>query len=338
MPHPGYPRVDLVTWKLSSLAGFGTLGHLDLQFASIDKIVAGDSEPGGCNLLDGAVSGIAGRVQNVAGGIFAALAGIALTADPVHGDGERLVRLFAYRAIGHSPGLESRDYRLNRLDFLERHRRPGGFDIHQPPQRAQVARLVVDQLAILFEQPVIISAAGMLELMNRFGIKEVVFPVAPPLVESSFIQPMSGSAPARKSALVPHLGLTRYDVEVDAADSRWRSGEIFVDDLAVQAYCFEDLGAAVALNHRNAHLRDYLHYAFAYRLPEVFHCLVSCHAGDQPLLDQVVKRVKRQIRIDCRSAVSKQKGEVMHFARLARFQDQPDLSAGSLADQMMMDR
>src|SRR5262249_45810700 len=85
------------------------------------------------------------------------------------------------------------------------------------------------------------------------------------------------------------------------------------------------------------HLRDDLHYAFAYRLPEVFHCLVGCDAGDQALSDQVLKRVKCQIRIDCRGPVSKQKSEVMHLAGFARFQDQPDLSASSLSDQMMMD-
>ena len=61
--------------------------------------------------------------RHVAGRVLAALAGVALAADAVHGDGQRLVRLLADRAVRHRARLEALHDRLDRLDLLDRHRR-----------------------------------------------------------------------------------------------------------------------------------------------------------------------------------------------------------------------
>ncbi len=45
------------------------------------------------------------RLEAIA--FLAALAGVRLAADPVHGDGERRVRLAADRAVGHGAGREA---------------------------------------------------------------------------------------------------------------------------------------------------------------------------------------------------------------------------------------
>ena len=97
----GDPGIDLVAGQLAALAGLGALGHLDLQFLGVDQVVAGDAEAAGGDLLDGAVLRVAVRLRRVAGRVLAALAGVALAADAVHGDGQRLVRFLADRAVGH---------------------------------------------------------------------------------------------------------------------------------------------------------------------------------------------------------------------------------------------
>ena len=70
--------------------------------------------------------------------ILATLAGVALAADAVHGDGQRLVRFLADRAVGHGAGLEALDDALDRLDFLDRDR-IAALELQQAAQRAQVA-------------------------------------------------------------------------------------------------------------------------------------------------------------------------------------------------------
>src|SRR5262245_39274239 len=120
MAHFRNPRVNLAAGKLPPFAGFGPLRHLDLQFLGVDQIVAGDAKPARGDLLDGAVLRVAPLVRpDVALGIFTALARIALAADAIHADGERLVSLLADRTVGHRPGFKSLQDRLDRLYFLD---------------------------------------------------------------------------------------------------------------------------------------------------------------------------------------------------------------------------
>src|ERR1017187_1057069 len=91
----GNPRIDFLPRQLAALTRLGALGHLDLELSGVDEIEAGDAEPAGRDLLDRAVLRVAVPQRHVAFGVFAAFAGIALAADAVHGDGERLVRLLA---------------------------------------------------------------------------------------------------------------------------------------------------------------------------------------------------------------------------------------------------
>ena len=78
-------------------------------------------------------------IERVARRVFAAFAGVALAADAVHGDGQRLVRFLADRAVGHRAGLEALDDRFDRLDFLDRDRRCGELEIEQAAQRAELS-------------------------------------------------------------------------------------------------------------------------------------------------------------------------------------------------------
>src|SRR5262249_23107230 len=96
--HLGDPRVDLVARQLAALARLGPLRDFDLQLARVDQVHAGHAEAARRHLLDGAVLRVAVGLRLVAGRVFAALAGVALAADAVHGDRQRLVRFLADRA------------------------------------------------------------------------------------------------------------------------------------------------------------------------------------------------------------------------------------------------
>src|SRR5581483_10883396 len=126
-----------------ALAGLGALRHLDLQFSRLRQIIARDAEAPRGHLLDRAIARVAVGVERVARGVFAALAGVALAADAVHRNRERLVRLLADRAVGHRAGLEALDDLVDRLDLVDRHRLRRGLEIHQRPQRGDALGLVV---------------------------------------------------------------------------------------------------------------------------------------------------------------------------------------------------
>ena len=97
------PRVDLGAGELAALAGLGALGHLDLDLAGVDQVLAGDAEAARRHLLDGAAPRVAVGQRLVARRVLAALAGVGLAADPVHRDRQRLVGLAGDRAVATSP-------------------------------------------------------------------------------------------------------------------------------------------------------------------------------------------------------------------------------------------
>ena len=84
--------VDLPPRKLAAFAGLGTLSHLDLQLVGVGEIERRDAETARSDLLDRrAPRGAVGR-RHESPRILAAFARVALAAELVHRDGERLVR------------------------------------------------------------------------------------------------------------------------------------------------------------------------------------------------------------------------------------------------------
>ena len=123
--HLGDDRVDLVAGQLAAFAGLCALRHLDLHHVGVDEIFGRHAEAARGDLLDRRAHRIAVRQRLVAIRLLAALAGVRLAADAVHGDGERGVRLARDRAERHRAGGEALDDLLGRLDLVERHRLRG---------------------------------------------------------------------------------------------------------------------------------------------------------------------------------------------------------------------
>ncbi len=105
----------------------------------------------------------------------------------------------------------------------------------------------------------------------------------------------------------------------------------------LQADGVEDLGAAIGLVGRDAHLRHHLEQSLVDRLDVALDDFLVVELLRQLALhgDQ---RLEGEIGIDRLGAVAGEAGEMVHLARLAGFDDQPDRGAQALADQMMMHR
>ena len=119
--HLGDNLIDLVPRKLAPFPGLGALRHLDLHHVRVDEIFRRHAEAAGGNLLDGRAHGIAVRQGLEAIRLLAAFAGIGLSADAVHGDGERGMRFARDRAERHGASGETAHDALRRLDLLDRH-------------------------------------------------------------------------------------------------------------------------------------------------------------------------------------------------------------------------
>jgi hypothetical protein len=236
--------IDLVTRQLTALARLGPLRDLDLQLVGVDEVGARHAEPTGRDLLDRAAPRIAVGILLPALGIFAALARIAASADPVHRDRERLVGLGRDRAVGHGTGAEAAHDVLGRLDLLERHRIAVELELEQATQRPHANGVVVRRLRVLLEALEALLAHGVLELRDRLGVERVLLAAEPPLIEAAGVELGILERRIREAALVTHRDLLRDDVEADARDPRVGPDEGEIDHLAMQTDRLEDLGAS----------------------------------------------------------------------------------------------
>jgi len=85
--------VDLLAGQLAAFTGLRALRHLDLELVRVREIPDRDAEAAGRDLLDSGPARVAVRQRQEPRRILATFAGVALAADAVHRDGERLVRL-----------------------------------------------------------------------------------------------------------------------------------------------------------------------------------------------------------------------------------------------------
>ena len=191
MPHFGDPGVDLPTWQLTPLTGLGTLCHLNLQLFGLGQVIAGHPKAPRRHLLNRAVPRIAVGVKDVARRVFPAFACIALAANAVHGNRQRLVRLFTDRTIRHGACLKPFHDRLDGLYFVKWHWLPGVFEFEQAAQRRQTLCLVVDELGEFFKGGIIVGAAGFLQQVDGSRVKQVQLSVLAVLILTMHIEGMA---------------------------------------------------------------------------------------------------------------------------------------------------
>src|SRR6185312_6113674 len=92
----GDPVINLMAGQLPAFARFGALGHFYLQLIGIGQVVRSNAETRRSDLFNCRPHGIAVRYRFISYFIFASLAGVAFTANAVHGNGYGAMRLVRY--------------------------------------------------------------------------------------------------------------------------------------------------------------------------------------------------------------------------------------------------
>src|SRR5262249_46211966 len=265
MAYLGDDLVDLAPGQLPAFARLGALGDLDLHHVGIDQVFRRHAEASRRHLLDGGAHRVAVWQWLEAFRLLAALAGIGFAADAVHRDGERGMGLARDRSERHGAGREAPHDVLRRLHLLEWNRPPavilGRFDAEQAADRIEVLRLFVDlprELPIPF---IGIAAHRVLQRRYRRGIPDVFFAAHTERVFAADVEHRAiDRRIAERIAMPPHsllgdLGKAR------ALDAGRGAGEIFGDEVGLQADRVENLGSAIGLISRDAHLGHHFQQA-----------------------------------------------------------------------------
>ena len=115
-----------------------------------------------------------------------------------------------------------------------------------------------------------------------------------------------------------------------------RPGKILVDHLLPQADGLENLRAAIGLDRRDAHLGHHFDHALVDRLVVAFHRILVSDVRQQTFVNHVVQALVSEVRVNRLHAIAEQQTEMMHFARLAGLEHEPDPRARTRANQMMV--
>src|SRR5215831_10845836 len=126
--------------------------------------------------------------------------------------------LFADRTIGHRARFEARYDRFDWFNFTERNRITTVLESHQSPQRAKISRLIINQLAELFESVVVVGTAGMLQLVNCLVIEKMILALAPVTILSAKVETGFCKRAGREPALMPQPSFLGDHVQTNAAD------------------------------------------------------------------------------------------------------------------------
>ena len=247
------------------------------------------------------------------------------------------MRFFADRAIAHRAGFEALHNGFDGFDLFDGDRRFGPSKIKQAAKGAKIIRLFVNERRVIFEYLIATGPAGELELMDGLRIEQMIFTFRAPLILAADFKCVAIDLAGRESNAMPSHGLLSKHFETDTADPRRGPGEILIDDFVVQTNRLEDLRAAITLNCGDAHFGHRLDHALDGGLHIFMDSFAVIDVRQQLLPDHVFERFENEIRIDRAAAVANQEREMMHFARLAGFENETDARARALADHMMME-
>ena len=340
---PGDVVVHLAPRQFAALPRLRALDDLDLQFVGVGQVVDRDAEAAAGHLLDGRTLGVAVRQRDEALGVFAALAGVRLAADAVHGDGEALVGFRGDRSEAHGTGGETLDDLGGGLDLVQRNLAAVGpvVERQQATQRRAPGALLV---GLLGEPPVglfVIAPGRDLEIGDGLRVPHVGVAVAAPVEVAGVRQHRQRDhVPGREAERVTALHLLGQDVEADALDPARGTLEAAFHDILGKPHGFEDLRALVGLERGDAHLGHDLEHALGDALPVALDDVVIgrdvVRVHEVAVASRVPEGLEGEIRVDGVRTEADQQAMVMHLAGFAGLDDEADAGAGQGAHQVVM--
>ena len=124
--------------------------------------------------------------------------------------------------------------------------------------------MVVDHRRELLVAGVAILAHRVLQFRYRFRVLHMILAANAVLVISAHIELRIVIGKRREEGeVVLHLGFLSQHIQPDAAEARRRPGKVTRHHLLVEPDRLKDLGAAVALQGRDTHLREDLQQTLA---------------------------------------------------------------------------
>ena len=333
----GDPGVDLLAGQVTTLAGLGALGHLDLDLEGAAQVAARHAKARACHLLDRRVLGVAVGQRGLATRVLAALAGVGAAVQAVHGDGHALVRFLADGAVRHGAGVKAADDVERGLDLFKRHRGAAAVVKVQQVAQAHGATGAVQAGAVFLKGVVAVLAAGGLQQEDGLRVDKVILAAErAPLGQAQRGQLLGrGALKDGERGVVALVLLALNILDTHTAHAAHRAGKVFVDELRGKAHSLEDLRGVVTLHRGDAHLGHDRDDAGGRGLVVVVDTLLGRHV-QVAACRQIADARVRVVRIDAARGVAHQRREVVRGHGVAALHNDVGKGAHAGANQVVM--
>ena len=179
--------VHFVTWQFTTFTGLGPLSHFDLNLVRVRQVKHVHAETTRGHLLDRRTTIVTVIIKRETPSILAAFASIALTAQTIHRNRQRLVSFRRNRSKAHRARAKALDDLLCRLHMLQRHRRSCA-ELEQPAQVTLTRGLLIDGVLETLVRIGIVCPSRMLDVSDVQRVPSVLFTAVSPVNRTRSLQ------------------------------------------------------------------------------------------------------------------------------------------------------
>ena len=157
--------------------------------------------------------------------------------------------LFGNGAIRHGSCFEALcDFR-SRFDLLQRNSFSGvELEFHEPTKGIEIPGLIIDQFTVACEKIIISQPGSLLQKMDTLGVKEMAFPIGPPLVEPPSIEGLVLNFSGLERVVMTNFYFLRNHIQSDALYSRSGTTKIFINNFFIKADTLKNLSSSITGN------------------------------------------------------------------------------------------
>jgi hypothetical protein len=237
---------DLVARKLTTLTRLSTLSHLDLELVGIGKVVGGNTETSGSDLLDRRAHGVTVLHTQAALRVLTTLTSVGLTAKAVHSNSKGRVGLHGNGSVGHGTSDEAAHNVGPRLDLVD----GDGSTVIEVEVKETTEGAVLDALVlsnrVCLVRLVVLGADGILDVGHGSGVVDVRLTSVTPMVLASLSKTGNLDDGARwVTPLVESESVGSNQLECHTLDTGSSSSEASVNDRVIKTKNLENLSTLV---------------------------------------------------------------------------------------------
>ncbi|KAI6759055.1 hypothetical protein HG531_013816 [Fusarium graminearum] len=239
----------LVTRKLTTLTGLGTLSHLNLKLIRVGKVGRSDTESTRSDLLDGRTHGITVGHTLRSLRVLTTLTSVRLSTQSVHGNSQGRVRLHRDGTVRHGTGTEPANDISPRLNLINGDRSAVLKLKVQKTTESTVLDLFILGSGVGLVRLIVLGADSVLDIGDRGRVVDVRLTTVTPVVLARLRKTRGANAGSgRETSLVESESILSNELKGHTLDTRSSAPEASLNNSLIETKDLKDLSTLVGVD------------------------------------------------------------------------------------------